>query len=606
MIVAAHDGVRFGPDLVFTYGPLGFLGFPSVLYEDTLVLSTLAIAAVYLAALWLIARAAWRTWPIAVAALALFVAAQVVVHRVPFPERYQGTVVALCALFALVRGERRHGTAVPLAGLAVVAAPLLLVKLSAGVVAFVALALAAAVPWVDGRTPRGAAARSLAIAAGAYVAAVVALWLVAGQHLGDLPTWLRHAAEIAGGYPAAQAAEEPGRGGEYALAALSAALVLAVGIRGARDHPRGVRAVVVLMLAALLYLGFRQGFTAHVGGNALLYFAPPFIVVAAAFVRPDAWRLATVTLVTLLGACWVVADLDVKRVVTPFPESLAANVRAVVSPGERRRIRDRGREALRLAYPVPPAVLRALRGRTVHVDPWDIALVYAYPELRWRPPPVFQSYSAYTTELDRLNADFLVRRGPEYVLRREAAIGGRLPRFESPGYVLALICRYREVARFGAWQVLRRGPDRCGAPEPVATARAPFGTSTPVPRVGPRDILAARIELLDEPLVQRARGLLFKSSPIYVELGTGQAYTLLAGHAGALHVLRVPACLEYGRRVFDRRAFERVAVGRDAAELATATRPEAGRFRVRFERIPFACVRGQRPGVNRTGSASSP
>ena len=61
----------------------------------------------------------------------------------------------------------------------------------------------------------------------------------------------------------------------------------------------------------------------------------------------------------------------------------------------------------------------------------------------WDPPPFFQSNDAYTSYLDDLNAHFLAgSRAPRYVMRENIALDGRDPRFESPRYMLEMICRY--------------------------------------------------------------------------------------------------------------------------------------------------------------------
>jgi hypothetical protein len=50
------------------------------------------------------------------------------------------------------------------------------------------------------------------------------------------------------------------------------------------------------------------------------------------------------------------------------------------------------------------------------VYPQEIALAWAY-HLDWRPIPVLQSYSAYTSDLDQLDADFLTStRAPQRIL----------------------------------------------------------------------------------------------------------------------------------------------------------------------------------------------
>ena len=125
---------------------------------------------------------------------------------------------------------------------------------------------------------------------------------------------------------------------------------------------------------------------------------------------------------------------------------------------------------------------------TVHVDPVMASAAYAYPDLDWKPLPIFQSYTAYTSALDGLNADLLRSAdAPQRILRnvqpanhtdrlREwidrpfvdgeflpVSVDGRFRWFESPAAMLETFCRYDEISVTERWQVLARTGRSCGA-----------------------------------------------------------------------------------------------------------------------------------------------
>ncbi len=63
-----------------------------------------------------------------------------------------------------------------------------------------------------------------------------------------------------------------------------------------------------------------------------------------------------------------------------------------------------------------PELLRIIGDATVDVYPWDYAFIAAN-ELNWQPRPVIQSYAAYSSYLDHLNADhFHAGKEPEFIL----------------------------------------------------------------------------------------------------------------------------------------------------------------------------------------------
>ena len=121
--------------------------------------------------------------------------------------------------------------------------------------------------------------------------------------------------------------------------------------------------------------------------------------------------------------------------------------------------------AERYSYLVPPRLLSLLRGKTVHVDPFETAAIAAYG-LRWRPLPVVQAYSAYTSTLDDHNAAFLGSpEAPQRVLRQntDLQINDRSRELEAPAEFRALICNYEQLGSSKEWQVSGTFRNRCGA-----------------------------------------------------------------------------------------------------------------------------------------------
>ena len=129
-----------------------------------------------------------------------------------------------------------------------------------------------------------------------------------------------------------------------------------------------------------------------------------------------------------------------------------------------------------------PGLVQALAGLTVAAEPWDDAVTFAYPQLRWRPEPVLQSYSAYSSYLDDLDASFLSSpRAPQRILYQAIALDGRDPVWDPPATMAALYCHYRQLSVSGPWQVLGLVPDRCGRERVLRQARARFGQVIDVP-----------------------------------------------------------------------------------------------------------------------------
>ena len=87
--------------------------------------------------------------------------------------------------------------------------------------------------------------------------------------------------------------------------------------------------------------------------------------------------------------------------------SIVNEVRHSFQPDRVERAAESTRNRLRDWYELDPATLAAIGSETVHVDPVMASAAYAYPDLNWKPLPIFQSYTAYTSALDGLDADLL-------------------------------------------------------------------------------------------------------------------------------------------------------------------------------------------------------
>lgn len=85
--------------------------------------------------------------------------------------------------------------------------------------------------------------------------------------------------------------------------------------------------------------------------------------------------------------------------------------------------------------------------KTIDIIPWDIALLYTY-DLRWTPRPILQSYAAYTSLLDALDADFFRKPdSPSQLIFSLSEIGLHSPVFSNPNTFRALLDNYQPVTR---------------------------------------------------------------------------------------------------------------------------------------------------------------
>lgn len=574
--LAFHDGLDYGSDVVFTYGPLGFLRPQVAVYPWALRLSfawlTLMQLALAGALLWTF-RAGLRSWWLA-APCALAVA--IIQNEGP-------VVIGLIFAVALIAGRVRDvRAATALSALLGVATGLeLLGKLNAGVV-LLGLALVTA---ATASLHRARIARTLALTVPTSAAAA---WLITGQAVGDLPDYVTGALAVSSGYANGMILVWPGKGWHLAVA-LGLGLVGAViAYRSGLRLPRRARVGLVLAWLGFFFLAFKSGFVRHGPGHTGL-FAATIVGGYAAFawaMRSRAWlALAALPLAFYLAVGFAEArsQLRIDLRTRAFGHELAT-----VSDGSAtNREIEAGRAAIRTATALPPEILALLTGHTVSVEPWETSIVYGY-RLRWNPLPVFQSYAAYTRTLDERNAEALAGgAGPERILRMpQAVLDGRNQAWDPPAAARAMLCHYRPIGVMGAWQVLERGANRCGTAREVASVETRLGEAVTVPAAGPDELLYVDVEGFGLGPAEKLRTLLYRSVTRTITLDGDRVFRVLPETVGDGLLLRVPVNADYAGAPF--------AVDQHPRTITLARgsgRQPDDTVRLRFMAMPIAPVR---------------
>lgn len=424
---------RFGPEFIFTSGPLGFLATPN--FEGDLFLPRYgwAIAWAALATLLsarLLSRLPSPSWRVLFVALLL---------AAP-PDSYAFVLVS-AALLVLSTDSPTSRGAVAVAALAGALATIKLAILFYGLAVLLPLSAQAGLR----RGPRG-----LALLGSWALGSFVLVWAMTGQPIGGIPRFLRLSAEISSGYGQAMSLTSPGSEWVAGLVVLGllalAASRLAVGRLAARAA-LPIKAVV----AFALLLAFRHGFTRQDAEHMAPFFAfaAALAFVLRAFAGPPRQRRRGGS--ALLLAAFALSSAMMVRLGPPLVHGLetrsrhlAWSAKRAVAPWLLRSELERTRQALadslrldRLAAPIgaEDADLLTVQQGVLFLN-----------RLRWRPRPVLQSYSAYTPTLAELDRAFFAGpRAPAWVLVRWSSIDGRLPALEDGPALLELLARYRPV-----------------------------------------------------------------------------------------------------------------------------------------------------------------
>ncbi len=551
MNMAVQEGLRYGPDLALTYGPLGFLKSYLAFYEWPARLAIVYGLALHLAVSLSVVWALRRNFGLIVSlVLGLVVAALLRGELGALSVREDAAAVVLATIWSIAAiAPRAPGFARPLLlyGGGVFAAIELLAKLNTGLVVLAVVAIAAVAMEGDRK-------RNLASLGATLLGSLAVLWVASGQAIGDVGSFVSGSLEVVSGYSSGARVEFgwEDRGYDYVVAPIVLAVAIAIAWVSSREVRTVQRAAIFLVLALVAFSAYKAGFVAHEIWHMTTFYAT-MLGAYVAFPMPSRLAergFALAATVALAATAILAVSFGGYPRTDPLDnvENAAATLAALVDGDELDAEIAENRARLTAQFELDEGSLELLEGHSVHVDPTEASAAWAY-ELDWEPLPAFQSYGAWTPELDEENADALASPdGPERVLRQRLEVLGRYPGFESPAAMIAMLCNFEALSTTETWQVLGRVPDRCGEPRAIGTAEGAYGEPIPVPPAPEGSVVFARVDGVQVSGIESLRTLLARSRGRTITFGGGpvwsdsnpRAWTLVPQTAGDGLLLRAP------------------------------------------------------------------
>ncbi|MEP6685844.1 MAG: hypothetical protein ABJB22_03630 [Verrucomicrobiota bacterium] len=479
-----HEAFRqhwqFGRDIVFTFGPLGFLygGFhPATHFISIIVWAALAL--VFWWAGWRIARHFFGNEMIAWLWLMFFVGASSVTIFLNMDVRLTAFAVFLLLLHFFV--EDKSWTVMQ-AALTISLGLLSLVKFSEFVLAVVIVIAIAAnsilryrrFPWV------------LLV----FGASVLLFWILARQHLSSLAPFLASSWRITSGYTEAMMLTSANEMWDVGCFIAATTLLCALVGHAAWVRHRFIGIIPVVGFGFILFAAFKYGYVRHDGHEVtavlqLLLMSLVCFALLWPMARVKGYWAVIANFLPVVGICFFAAITFSRHSETGLPATFARTLgsREIFAPLELFRGKRHLVEAhekflgdFRNEFPLPP-----IKG-SVDVYPWNQAAVLAQG-LDYRPRPVLQSYIAYTRELAELNAGFLRSdRAPENILFELWTIDDRFPSLDDGPSWPELLTRYEVVGRSGNFvRLQRRAKPRRYEMIPLGESSFELGTKQSLP-----------------------------------------------------------------------------------------------------------------------------
>jgi hypothetical protein len=428
------EGLQFGKEVVFTYGPLGF-SMGKTYWGDhlTVLIWWHVIQAVVFSAV-----VYWHAYQLK-GYSRIFFFGFFLLFGLSYQDAVHQTIIAFAGLALIRRSDQPwRWTAMFWLVLLVI---LSLVKFTNMLVAFFFVLLAGALEFY--RTRQWQSLRVPAI----FTILFLIGWRLCGQHISNLPAYFHSSWEISQGYLDAMGLAPNSSQLYHAL--IVAALVcvyLALNFLTAPDRIKNL--ALTLGTGGYLYVNWKHGFIRADGHQIGFYYAALTVMVGCPLLLADGVKWMRLKQ-TILFAAGLVSLFGMENVLPGLVRgALAAaqdkvNLHVLYAQGkaytpdvyEGKMQAERSNVDLRKT--------KATVGRnSLDVLGYEQA-VAIFNDFNYKPRPVFQGYSAYTPYLSKLNYDYYASdAAPEYVLFKLQTLDSRLATMDDPHALRLLIQRY--------------------------------------------------------------------------------------------------------------------------------------------------------------------
>jgi hypothetical protein len=491
---AAEKGLTLGTDIVFTYGPLHFLshgvtniGDFSLLRHDALIyllVHFFVISIIVYQFAGLFYRQPWKKYSVIdkillIGGLVFFT----------FMKTHLGEIILVisCILFIRLIFEIDYTKATRRAYLVnillnvVLLNMLSMLKFSYAIVACIVMLLACAGLIYKRK------AVLIAYILPLFILLNVVFWVSCGQSLSALPYYYIRGFEISSGYTEAMMVHNSYFELLYGLFSLAVGVFVGAFSFWFFFVKKNIyHASVLFILLPVLFMALKEGYT-RADGHAVHFFyqLSPVIIFLILFSIGNSrlsykyvWPvfiavIAAVTVMTIPA----IESRDphvIKEQKNPLMRLLSPNKADI----------NQAKAAIRAALPpLSNAYMKQVNGRTADIFPWEISLLYAY-DLNWSPRPVMQSYNAYTSILDSLNANhFKGSEAPDHIIYQYGAIDGRYPLFDEPATFRTILENYEILSPENYLILQRRQEEITYAYTPVTAGTCALGTPINVPQL---------------------------------------------------------------------------------------------------------------------------
>lgn len=269
-----------------------------------------------------------------------------------------------------------------------------------------------------------------------------------------------------------------------------------------------------LLLAPFVFFSFKHGFVRQDGHMLYFFLTIPFLVGFLSFyVKKIDYKLFLKFFIAISICCAIYpfTHNEKKHLFTSINQILGANKLYKSLLVERQGI---------YSPRILPENWRAtIKDSTIQILPWELSYAEANNFVNWQPNPVLQLYSAYTKYLDELSANsFIKATAPEFILLEFKAIDKRNMFLDNPATWNNVLSNYSIKLKDNDKLLLKKNPKIVKKEfKAVSVQKADFKTEITIPKTTNDEYLYAQFEIKPS-FLGKIVTFFFRDYPLYIEI----------------------------------------------------------------------------------------
>jgi len=507
----ANNNIIFGKDVIWTYGPLGFLLHPMDIGHN------LSIAILFQVSLWIVFSATIiylaSKRSVSTTQLSLFAIFLTLSTAIGLEIDH---LISLLVILFLSIGYAIKRWYIPYLLALIFTTFLWFIKSNPAILSTSAV-ISFAIFNIFNDTKRGLKAAGLASLCIPIL--FVTSYLLYNNSLPDMLSYLRGISELASGYSIAMS--YGGEAGDIAI--LPYFVIFYILISYLLYKTKQASFSITITLIAPIFIILKHGFIRsdeHVFG----FLSFSFAILAAIFLFTDVRKIIKCAEIKRAWKYLSVLSISSYLILCSYLYTIRLDLRyqlnnmvSILNYSYTKEALDGLSKHYISNFKMQPAFFGKIGTSSISVFPWETLPIVA-GKLNYKPFPVFQSYAAYTSYLDNLNSAYLENQAsaPKFILMNWQAIDGRHPLADVPAEWLSMYKWYDIDGKdAGSLLLKRRSGARFNVLELIEKKECRIEDYIKVPFSGNPVILKVRMKL--NPLGRIAK-VLFRIPAVKMQL----------------------------------------------------------------------------------------